>query len=336
MSFFPDGRMEKTRQIEAVASALKGASRILVLTHKNPDGDALGSALALSYALSSIGKEVDNVNIDGVPAALSWLEGADLVRTTPRAASNYDLYLLLDCNELGRTGFEPEAVAGIPGKAVIDHHPMPDTGDWPSLVDPKAAASGHLVYEVIEALGAEITPSVAQDLYVALHTDTGGFRFSNTTADTFDLAAKLVRAGAVPAHVAVMLLEREDAARMKLLGLALGTLETDGGGRVAHIRVTEEMFRETGTKDEHTDGFVNYPRSVEGVEVALLFKEKGENLWRIALRSRGLVDVSQIARALGGGGHRNASGVTLSGTFDEVTGEIIGRVKAAIVETGLN
>lgn len=322
--------MDRRTEAEEIAAALNGAQRILILTHKNPDGDAIGSSLALAYGLESLGKEVENVNIDAVPEALAWLEGAYNVAKKPDPDFNPDTLVLLDCNALDRTGFPPELFAGIPNRLVIDHHPGFEGGDWLSLVDPSAAASGCLVYAVLKALSAEISPSIAQDIYLALHTDTGGFRFTNTGADAFRLAAEMVECGAVPSHVSVMLLERENAARMKLLGLSLGTLEVTGGGKIALCHVTLPMFEATGTKDEHTDGFVNYPRSIDGVEVALLFKEKEPGLWRVALRSRGLVDVSSIARKYGGGGHRNASGATIAATLEETKATIVGEVVAAL------
>lgn len=322
--------MDRRTEAEEIAAALNGAERILILTHKNPDGDAIGSSLALAYGLESLGKEVENVNIDAVPEALAWLEGAYNVASTPDPEFNPDTLVLLDCNALDRTGFAPELFDGIPNRLVIDHHPGFDGGDWLGFVDPAAAASGCLVYEVLKALAVEISPSIAQDIYLALHTDTGGFRFTNTGADAFRLAAEMVECGAVPSHVSVMLLERENAARMKLLGLSLGTLEVTGGGKIALCQVTLPMFEATGTRDEHTDGFVNYPRSIDGVEVALLFKEKAPGVWRVALRSRGLVDVSGIARKYGGGGHRNASGATLNATLEETKETIVGEVVAAL------
>lgn len=322
--------MDRREKTEALAALLSKAERVLIITHKNPDGDAVGSSLALSYGLMSLGKEVENVNVDGVPESLAWLEGAGDIITAPTPDFFPDALVLLDCNTMDRTGFGQELVSEIPVKAVIDHHPGSECGARVCLIDPAAASSGSLVFEVLCALGVEITPSIAQDVYVALHTDTGGFRFSNTDAKAFALAAKLVERGAMPAHVSVMLLERENAARMKLLGLTLGTLEVTGRGRIALCEVTRAMFELTGTRDEHTDGFVNYPRSIEGVEVALLFKEKEPGAWRVGLRSRGLADVNVIARKHGGGGHRNASGVTMSGTLEEVKRVIVGEVSAAL------
>lgn len=322
--------MDRRTKAEEIAVALKSAKRILILTHKNPDGDAIGSSLALAYGLETLGKEVENVNIDGVPEALTWLEGAYNVATSPSAEFCPDTLVLLDCNALDRTGFAPELFEKIPSRLVIDHHPGFEGTGWLALVDPGAAASGSLVYEVLGMLGADVSPSVAQDIYLALHTDTGGFRYTNTTAEAFHLAAKLVECGAVPAHVSVMLLERENAARMKLLGLALGTLEVTGGGRIALCHVDKAMFEETSTTDEHTEGFVNFPRSIDGVEVALMLKEKEKDLWRVTLRSKGLVDVSAIARKYGGGGHRNASGATLAMPFLEAKNAIVAEVEGAL------
>ena len=324
--------MDRQKQAELVASCLGRSEKILILTHKNPDGDAIGSSLALSYGLTALGKSVESVNIDGVPEALMWLEGAEMILQRPTGEIDFDTYILLDCNEYVRTGFDPALVEGIPFRIIIDHHPGVAPDPVRDLIDPASASSGQLVYEVLKALGADIPPSVAMDIYLAIHTDTGGFRFPNTDADAFKTAAAVTELGAIPSHVAVMLMERENASRMKLLGLALGTLEVASGGRVAYACITKEMFDRTGTKEEHTDGFVNYPRSIDGVEVAMLFKEKDADVWRVTIRSRGLLDVSSIARELGGGGHRNASGATIPGKLKDVTAAMVARVTRGLDE----
>lgn len=324
--------MDLQNKARRIGELLLGADKILILTHKNPDGDAVGSSIALSYCLASLGKYVENVNIDGVPEALLWLEGAELVKNLPTPGVKFDLMTLLDCNELSRTGFEPSLVEDIPLKMVIDHHPSTLASSDEILIAPKVASSGQLVYRVIRALGAEITPSVAQDIYVAIHTDTGGFRFPNTDVDAMETATEMVRLGAVPAHVSVMLNEREQAGRLRLLGLSLGTLTVTPCGRAATIAVTLDMLEKTGTSAEHTDGFVNYPRSIEGVEVAIILKETSPGVWRVGLRSRGLLDVNAIAREYGGGGHRNASGATIPGTLEEVTDLLISKAVRGLDE----
>lgn len=315
--------MDRRNSALAAAEFLKSARRVLIVTHKNPDGDAVGSALALEEGLNSLGIETRNLNVDPMPKALQWLTGTERAIAVQDSEFVPDTLLILDCNSIARTGFPEETFAGIPRRIVVDHHLSDGPVPPGSLIDSTAPASGTLVWELLQALGAAITPSQAEALYVALHTDTGGFRFGNTDAGAFVLAANLVERGARPAHVAQMLLEREDPSRLKLLGLALATLTVVLRGRVAFVRVDLSMFRDTDTSDEHTDGFVNYPRAVDGVEVAILFKEKAPGLWRVALRSKGAIDVASAASRFGGGGHRNAAGATLEGGFDEVSSTIL-------------
>jgi phosphoesterase RecJ-like protein len=329
--------MVKSEREKAIAAALASSERILILSHKNPDGDAIGSTLGLGLALKALGKTVHMVNVSGVPDYLGWLPCANLITTAPDKNIDYDAVAVLDCSELERTGFTPPELGDdIKGRhhIVIDHHPRDFTPSDTELVDTTAAAAGQLVYDILKLMDAPISADIATCLYMALFTDTGGFRFPNTTTETFMIAAQLTAAGAKPGDVSAMIYDREKAVRFALLGCALSTLTLSGDGKMADMQVTLDMFASTGTDGADTDGFVNYPRRIEGVEVGILFKELAEGCFRASLRSRGTVDVSAIARSFGGGGHRNASGATLDGTVAEVRAKILEQVLHALDGNG--
>lgn len=314
----------------AVAARLAASRRVLILSHRNPDGDALGSTLALARGLQHLGKTVDVLVPDAIPAHLTWLEGCGEVLTQAPAPAGYDLLALLDCAALDRTALDaPSPLDGME-TVIIDHHP----GEAPGrcvLIDPAAAATAELVFDVLRALDAPLDEVTATALYVALETDTGGFRYSNTSPAALKLAARLVEAGANPKTIFSEIHERENPDRLRLLARVLSTLTLSAGGAVADLTATRAMFAETHTATGDTDGFVNYPRSLEGVEVAMLLKELDETTYRLALRSKGRVNVREIAQTLGGGGHVAASGATLKGTPAEIRRRV-----AALVETALD
>ncbi len=316
-------------RLKAIAKALGEAKTVLVLSHKNPDGDAIGSTLGLGAGLRRLGKQVDMVNISGVPEALKWIPGSELITSEPKPFAEYDEVVILDCGELERTGFDTISPAPDKPAIIIDHHPgeMVEATD---LIDIEAAATSELIYYLLGEMGAELSADGATALYVALFTDTGGFQFSNTDQDAFTMASGLKKCGVDPAFVASMLFEQENPARIRLLALALSTLRLSDCGKLASIFVDTEMFDITGTTSEDTDGFVNYPRSVEGVEVAILIKEVGENYHRLALRSRGRVNVSAIASELGGGGHHNAAGAHVTADPDTIFEMILEKVLSSL------
>lgn len=317
--------------IEQAAAALKGVSRVVIVSHSNPDGDAVGSSLGLAFALQALGKRAEVVLRDGVPRMYAWMPGTMSVLRALPADLAPEALVVLDCGDMERTGLTLEEVGDPPLRLNIDHH-VTNGGTFATLkvVDPDAPATGLLVEELLRAMGAFLPPEAATALYVALHADTGGFRFANTTPEAFRLAAVLTEAGADPSLVNMLLTERERPEKLKLLGLALSTLTLTGCGRLAHLTVSSEMHRQAGTTDEDTDGLVNYPRSVEGVEVGVIFKELPENRWRLGFRSRGRVDVAAVAQKFGGGGHKNAAGATFAGTLETVRDAVMAELLAAL------
>lgn len=244
-----------------------------------------------------------------------------------RIQGSYGALIVLECCNLERTG-----VKGLGGIATvnIDHHLKNDQFGDLNWVDPKAAAVGEMVFSLFDELGVRITPEIATNLYVALLTDTGSFHFSNTTAETFRIAGELVGAGAVPSEIAQKVLMNQPESRLRLLCRVLNSLEFDSGRQVAWLALTQEMLEKTGSSADDSEGMVNYALSVEGVRVCAFFKQERGQLYRVSLRSRGDEDVSAVAQYFGGGGHRNAAGMSLEGPFEDVREQVVSRLKALV------
>ncbi|GAB4248610.1 DHH family phosphoesterase [Deferrisoma sp.] len=316
----------KTRIVE-VRRALLSARRVLLLSHKNPDGDAVGSSLALLSGLLALGKTCDVVNVDGVPANLLWLPLAERVALLPEDGG-YDTVVFLDCGNPDRPGLDLEPLRGARW-VNIDHHPGNGEFGQANLVDPGACATAELVYEVLQALQVPVGFTAATNIYTAILTDTGCFRFSNANARAFEIASRMVNRGVDPSWVAQMVYDQQPVNRLRLLSRVLETLELSPRDKAACVTVTREMFRATHTGVEDVEGFVNYPRSVYGVEVGFLLREEADGRYRVAFRSKGRIDVAEIASEFGGGGHRNAAGATIEGTAAEIRQQIFDRVEAA-------
>jgi len=317
---------------------LKKADSFVIVGHYNPEGDAIGSCIALAWGLKRIGKkDIHVLNRDGVPEILRFLPGAEMIKqSTPKKA--VDLGIILDCNTLKRTGFDNIRARD---NIIIDHH-LPSPSDQRerelsvkvSLIDPDAAATGVLIYKILRALGIQIDRDIATNLYTAILIDTGGFRYSNTNPESLKIASHLVEAGANPWEITKYVYESIPFKSMKLLGLSLSTLESRNG--IAWIKTTRDMFKKTGTTAEDSEDFVDFPRKVKDIEVAVFFRQDGARSYKISLRSKGNVNVEKIARQFGGGGHAPAAGCNVNGSFDEVKEKVLRAVETAIKEAKKN
>ena len=310
-------------RVAGLARRLSRFDRILLLTHVNPDGDALGSLLGLGTGLQSLGKTVTMYNRDGVPEQYSFLPGAEQVVTSLGRADEYDAVVMLDCHNLSRAGDDAESMAGANFLGALDHHVNHDEPGTDFVIDARAAATGEMVYHFLRALDVEITRDIALNLFVALTTDTGSFSFDNTTPGALVTAADLVRAGAAPWDVFSHLYMARSRGRLDLLGAALSNVEFFYQGRIGVLTVTAEMMAAAGADGVDADGFVEYPRSVKGVELAAFFREDGPGTYKVSLRSRGLVNAAELARSFGGGGHERAAGLTVYGTLAEAKNKVI-------------
>ena len=311
--------------LKAILKTINEGRRFLVAAHEGPDGDALASTLALTLALRELGKEVVAYNRDGLPAAFDFLPGADTLVSSLGAEDRFDAGFVLDAGELRRAGNELRQHCAT--LVNIDHHPYSENFGSIYYVDTEACATGAMVYRVLAAGGWPISRDVATCIYAAIISDTGSFRYSNSNPEAFRVAGEMIALGVSPWDIATGLYENQDPRRLQLLALALATLTVSPCGQFASVSVTREMFAATGTGAEHTDGFVNYPRSIRDVEVAIFFRQVDERSFKVGFRSKGQVDVGALSRELGGGGHHNAAGALVEGSLDEVRRSVFARLK---------
>lgn len=312
---------------EVVAPLEARTARALMLGHVHPDGDVLGTLLGLGLALGDRGWDVTFGGPHGVPEVLGFLPGSDRYRRLERVEDPFDVVVLTDCPNPDRTEGLLEQARGHAGTVLnIDHHPDNRRYGDVNWVDPAAAATGEMIYRVVTALGAELTPAIATNLYTAIHTDTGSFRYSNVTPATFEIAAALVAAGAEPAFVAGCLYERRPREALHWLGAALSRIEVSPDGAVAWLGLPRGVVPESFVEGED---LVNYPRSIGSVRVACLLRER-EGTVKVSLRAKGDVDVQRIAASFGGGGHRNAAGCTVAGSLHAATRVVLEAVERAV------
>lgn len=309
-----------------VAEILRGADDAFVCGHVMPDGDSLGSALALGWALEKLGTRVTVGSPDPVPELYAFLPGVERIVTGGDGLLGHTTFVMVDCSVPSRLGVYEEALKnGRFGLVVnVDHHrPAGDEVVGHSFIDPGAAATGEIIFDLLELLGVSLTKDPATCLYTAIVTDTGSFQYESTSAGTHRRAARLIEAGANVAEVNSCLYEQKPLAGLFLLRRALGNLSFAFDGRVAYLSVTLADLAAVGARDEHTEGLINYARFVRGVEVAVLFRETEPGRFKVGLRSKHRVDVQAVAALFGGGGHTRAAGCVLDGTLVEVKDRLL-------------
>lgn len=315
--------------LSAICRVFAEKDRFLIACHENPEGDAIGSELALALALRKMGKTAVVLNADPVPENLRFLPGADTV-LMEEDGSKYEVAVVVDCGSPDRTGRVEAELRKPPLLVNIDHHRTNGVCGALALVDPDAAAAGLLVYRVLEAMGCRIDRDIAENIYVAVLTDTGSFRYGNSSPEAFRVAGEMVRLGVDPWSVAEQVYETQSLSRLRLLGRALSSLEIALGGKVASITTMLADLADAGAGKDLMEGFINYPRSVQGAEVAVSFREEQGGDFRVSFRSKGRVDVSEVAARFGGGGHRNAAGCTVPGSVSEVKRKVYEALGAAL------
>ena len=309
---------------EKILQLIERSQTFLIAAHEGPDGDAIGSTLALANMLRDMGKDVVAYNRDRAPLDYAFLPGYDSVVSEISESHTFDVGFVLDAGELSRAGaWIRERCQTLVN---IDHHPYSeDFGDI-YYVDTEACATGVLIYRLLQAAGQNISNDIATCIYTAILSDTGSFRYSNANPEAFHVAGEMVGLGVDPWSIASGLYESQDFERLRLLALSLPTLQTSDCGLYASIAVTLDMYESAGSNEEHTDRFINYPRSVRGVEVAIFFRQISQNNFKVGFRSKGNVDVGALARAMNGGGHHNAAGATVEGSLDSVQEWVYTRV----------
>jgi len=321
----PAGSKEAGSPIASILQAIGRGERFLVCSHSRPDGDAVGSMLALGMMLEQLGKHADLVTADRIPALYRRLPGAEAIGTALRVHGAYDAAILLECDGLERArlhGLEEYFLINI------DHHVSARAYANLNWIDQEAASVGEMVHRLAVAAGVAITPAMAVCLYVTLLTDTGGFCYGSVGASTFALARELVLAGADPVRIAQEVCFSTPASKMHLLGAALRNLHREG--RLGWLWVTLGDMERAGAAEEDCEGIVNFALGIAGVEAAVFLRELPEGGIRLSLRSKGGVNVAAIAQTLGGGGHENAAGCTLDGPLERALGEILGYLRRAL------
>lgn len=306
--------------LSQVVQLIEQQQRFMITSHIRPDGDGLGSGLALYWMLRNLGKDVDVVLRDRVPPAYNVLPASDLVIVQEDVTESYDAAFIIECSDVERPGLPSLKDQFVVN---IDHHST--TGPFGDInwIDPTAAAVGEMIYNLCKALGVEVTKQIAECIYTALLTDTGSFHFSNTTERTLKIASELVRLGVEPARISQALFYSGSFSKVKLLGLVLSNIERDESGRIAWITVDRATMYEANACEEDSDGIVNQALSIGEVEAVAFFKELAPSSYRISLRSKGKNNVAKVAELFGGGGHRNAAGCRIEGDFEEVKRRII-------------
>ena len=317
--------------MDQIINQIKKAQHILLTSHSDPDGDAVSSLLALGLALNHLDKKVTLYNASPIPAVYRFLPAVERIVRRIRKAETYDVALVLDCGDLSRVGQASATISQIPVVINIDHH-ISNTGFGDlQLIDANACSTAELVYRLIKTLKVPLDREIAVSIYTGILTDTGSFRFSNTNQAAFAICHEMTELGVEPHRVAQHVIGTYSLERIKLLNLALDSLEISENGKMSVMTVTNAMFDFTETQPEDVDGMINYARRIQDVKVAALIQEQrngrskseGRRRFHVSLRSDGSVDVAAIAAAFGGGGHAGAAGFQVETSLIKLKSDII-------------
>jgi bifunctional oligoribonuclease and PAP phosphatase NrnA len=307
-----------------IGRALREHQRLAILSHVRPDGDALGSQLALALSLRQLGKDLRVWNEEGMLEKYSFLPQSEIVTKPPAAKEDVDLAIALDTAIKNRLGTAGEAVGAAKLWINIDHHPSnPGYGDL-VYIDAESPATGQIIFELIKDQDLPFDREIAENLYVAISTDTGSFQYPNTTARTFEIAAELVQAGVDVGRVSQLTYENYPRRRIELLRELLGTLRFEGSGLVASFSLSMKTAQSLGVLPEDNEGLIDHIRAIQGVIVAAFFEELADGKVRVSMRSKNdAVDVCAVAQKFGGGGHTLAAGARVRGTLAEVEQKVL-------------
>lgn len=309
-----------------IIDIIKSGQNFLVASHAHPDGDGIGSTIALAKGIEGLGKNAVMFNADNVPFNLKFLPYSDKIVNKLNAGQKFDATFLVDCAQLARVEGDASKLSKVQlGKTVlIDHHIMGQPEFDLCCVDADAAATGEVIFRLLKIAGTKITPQIATNLFCTFVVDSGSFRYSNTTPVLLRDAAELITAGANPWAISMAMDESNSPSYIKLLRLVLATFEQKNN--TAWIILTQQMFKEAGAALDVAEEFINFPRSITGIEVAILFRELPSGKWKVSFRSKDKVDVRKIAAKFDGGGHSHAAGCTLEGDLATVKAQILATV----------
>jgi phosphoesterase RecJ-like protein len=313
--------------IRQIRDEIVRRQRFLITSHARPDGDSIGSQLAMAFALDALGKDVRIVNADRAPDHYQDFPGMDRIEIAPRASADVDAVIVMECSDLTRTG-----VAGLDGEFLIniDHHAGNRLYGAVNWHDESAAACGEMVFDLIRELGVPLSLEIATHIYLGILTDTGSFHHSNITPRTFDICRQTVEAGVSPAAMARRVFDSNSFGKLKLIGALLDSMQLADEGRLAILYMDDAMLNACGCTNNDTEGLINLPLTAREIQAVVFFKVGSAGEVRVSMRSKYDVDVRQVAGVFGGGGHKNAAGFTAAGSLDEARPRIIALLVEAI------
>lgn len=322
------------RDLTKIIQTLKNENKFYIISHMLPDGDSIGSLLAMAEGLRSLGKEITAFTPGHIPNKYSFLHGSNFVKNSPELKDNDITVLVLDSSDLDRLGDFKDTVKASKNIINIDHHITNQNYGDLNLVNPDAAATGEIVYYLLKEIGAQITRQTAESLYVAISTDTGSFKYDNTTARTHRVIAELLETGISPAVLSLKVFDERPLSFYILLKEALSSLEVYEDRRIAVMSLSKDIRERCGSTTDDLEGIVNYTRNIEGVELGIMFYVEGEHEIKVGFRSRQL-DVSLLAGKLNGGGHARAAGCRIYADFESVKNRVMLEAKNMIRELEL-
>ena len=317
-------------KLESIAEIIKEYDNYILIGHILPDGDCLGSMIALFLGLEKMGKSVEMYLHDPTPSIYQYLASASAIKKLSPTVSNDKKLIFLDCSELERVDQEISYFKDANLFINIDHHLGNTLFAKYNHVDTKAAATGEIIYDLLKKLNVEIDSEMAEALYIAIIMDTGNFQYSNTKSKTFKIAAELLDAGVDLEKVRTNLFESKSMKELALTKLALESIKRTSDGKIAWITLKHDEVNALGLEDYHPEGIISYARAIKGVEVGVLFREISPDVVKIGFRSKGDLDVSLLAAKFGGGGHKQASGAKQTGEIDEVINRVIDCTKEVL------
>jgi len=314
-------------EIGQIVEAIRTRQRFVLSSHARPDGDSIGSQLAMAYALRALGKEVVVVNADAAPATLMPFPGVADIRIAPDAGGPFDAAIIMECGDLTRTG-----VVGLDRSFVIniDHHPGNTNFGQINWFDAGAAACAEMVFDLVRALGVPLSLDIATHLYLAIVTDTGSFHYASISPRTFDICRQALEAGVDPVRLSRQLFDSNTIGRLRMFGAVTQAMELDPTGRIAVLYLDHAIATATRGDYDDTDGLINQPLTVKEVQAVVFFKHVEGNQYRVSMRSKGAVDIGAIAKTYGGGGHKNAAGCTAAGAIDALRKMFVEQIERAI------
>jgi bifunctional oligoribonuclease and PAP phosphatase NrnA len=319
--------MTTTPEVQQIVDAIGARRRFVISSHARPDGDSIGSQLAMAYALKALGKEVTVVNADPAPAPLMAFPAVAEIVVAPAVAGEFDAAIIMECGSLSRTG-----VTGLDRFFVIniDHHPGNSGYGQINWFDASAAACGEMVFDLTRALGVPLSVEIATHVYLAILTDTGSFHYSSISPRTFEICREALEAGVDPVMVARNVYDSNNMGRLKLFGAVLSAMQIDPTGHIAIVYLDHEMARAAGGTYEDTEGLINLPLTVKEIQAVVFFKQDEGDTYRVSMRSKGPIDIGAVAKEFGGGGHKNAAGCTVTGPVDALQKQFVELIDQAV------